>query len=72
MSEWQDISTAPKDGSTILTWGRLHDDGDSDMGERPIVRVSRWRLQVGHWYSDCSGSHVPTHWQPLPSPPEAK
>lgn len=61
MSEWQDISTAPKDGTDVLLgnshgslmigfWnGRAWDDGDHRSFER--------------W---------PTHWMPAPPPPEAR
>ena len=66
---WWPIETAPKDGTQILTWGRLHDDGGIDMGEQPRVRVSNWSPTYNCWYSACSGSHAPTFWRPLPAPP---
>ncbi len=67
MSEWQDISTAPRDGTRVrLKAGadacvgsfRVHSDGDA----------AEWRMHskdIG-WCRD----HPPTHWQPLPAPPE--
>lgn len=64
--EWRHIDTAPKDGTQVLTWGCLHEDGPW-MGETPRMRVT-WRLE-DVWYSPCSGDHEPTHWMPLPSPP---
>jgi hypothetical protein len=67
MSNWKPIETAPSDGTRILTWGRLHDDGGVDMGETPSVQYSFWDGQ--HWYSDDLGTHQPTHWMPLPKPP---
>ncbi|MBS0175055.1 MAG: hypothetical protein JSR64_13540 [Nitrospira sp.] len=66
---WRPIETAPKDGTQILTWGRLHDDGGIDMGEQPRVRVSNWSPTYNCWYSACSGSHAPTFWRHIPAPP---
>lgn len=64
---WRDISTAPRDGSKVLTWGCLHNDRGVDMGEQPSWQVSWW-LDCG-WYCLMWGSHEPTHWMPLPAPP---
>ena len=64
MSKWQPIETAPKDG----TWILLYDEQDV--------------IEVGWWESfDCPGGGAmigwcvdrvthPTHWMPLPEPPE--
>jgi len=87
MSEWQDISTAPRDGTEILGWRR-------DCG----ILLIRWTccydfmadnelensglddetLSAEDWfYADfieggrLEGSELPTHWQPLPEPPKA-
>lgn len=92
MSDWRDISTAPKDGTTILlyasswemSWGEIqlgHFEGDGEGG--------------GEWYTgegsvsendpdflpneeidlddmlDWDENLGPTHWMPLPAPPEA-
>jgi len=73
MSNWQPIETAPKDGTPILLalrapWSR--------------IALARWfepwrNWQEGEHLPDpniddfCGiGSAVPTHWQPLPAPPE--
>lgn len=56
--KWQPISTAPKDGTSILVF-------EADEG---TVRVSRWRddtIPTG-W---AGGEHAPSHWLPLPQPP---
>ena len=68
MREWQDISTAPKDGTRILTWGCLHDDGDADMGETPFMTISEYGSYG--WYSHEFGGHQPDMWMPLPPPPK--
>jgi hypothetical protein len=66
---WQPIETAPKDGTRILTWGCLHNDGGVDMGEIPDVQFSFWEESSQTFYSDEWGSHQPTHWMPLPAAP---
>ena len=65
--EWQPIETAPKDGSTFL------------------VCVGNW-MTVAHWhrqqqclatngrpiYARYPADELPTHWMPLPEPPNAR
>lgn len=71
---WQPIETAPKDGTDILVW------------YSGAVRVTRWYVHYmnGHpdlrrapeWDQDVMygpsyyGPMEPTHWMPLPQPPE--
>lgn len=65
--EWQDISTAPKDGTWILAivCGNWMD------GKPYIPSVSRWTC--GSWdaenYDETGEDWFPTHWMPLPDPP---
>ena len=68
MSEWRDISTAPKDGRFIDVW----------MPARP--QHCGYRITNTYW-SDieewwCEGDDCPltvypkpSHWMPLPEPP---
>ncbi len=61
MSQWETIKTAPKDGTLILAW--------TVEGDRPCVlawRTYRWDDDSGDSYQD----YQPTHWMPLPPPPE--
>jgi hypothetical protein len=69
MSEWQDISTAPKDGTPVLLWGQQE-------GRSPFV--GRW--QDAGWgefewcehttgLEACGPAHEPVYWMPLPAPP---
>lgn len=60
MSEWQDIKTAPKDGTRVLVW-----DAELRMCFACSFEYGIW--QTGVW----TGRHPKvTHWQPLPPPPE--
>jgi hypothetical protein len=63
-SNWQPIGTAPKNGDCILVFD-FHYDGAG-------MCVVYWDQERG-WVSteDSLTSHaVPTHWMPLPEPPD--
>lgn len=62
---WQPISTAPKDGTTILVHSPL-------MG-RVIVEWSGGGWDIIHDFADATESTLrdATHWQPLPEPPSS-
>lgn len=86
MTTWQDIGTAPRDGSFIL----LHvPDAQLETGPvtigmffREELRGEDGRFKPGLWYpADWSGWLAtdgdnspswcnPTHWMPLPEPPK--
>lgn len=58
-SAWRDIETAPKDGTRVLVFD----------GVVVIARFWGGAFRVG----DLPGSDCyPTHWMPLPPPPEAE
>lgn len=66
---WQPIETAPKDGMSILGWW-------SHWTAFP-VRIwwqdNMWLMaedQPAFWHDDMPPEHGPTHWMPLPEPPE--
>lgn len=63
-TEWQDISTAPKDGTEVLVCG----------SKRLPYAVAHYDRRDGLWYletcSDTVSIYSPTHWQPLPPLPE--
>jgi hypothetical protein len=60
--KWQPISTAPKDGRSILIF-------EAHVGTPGIVRVSRWRDDTipSGW---TGAENAPSHWLPLPPPPD--
>jgi hypothetical protein len=64
---WRTMESAPKDGSEVLAWAR-----EAAGGRCTTVEWSRSR---GSWIEcyDLDGwmeGYGPTHWRPLPSPPE--
>jgi len=74
--EWRDISTAPKDGTTVLLFSNKNGLGWN------ITGYGRWEGGddiVSGWVSfgmiepgGNLGLASPTHWMPLPSPPKGK
>lgn len=75
MSEWQDIETAPKDGTAVLVYATR--DGWTDGARIVCARFGglgpRWSIYgcgpIGRseqWLDVCN----PTHWMPLPPPPQ--
>ena len=66
MSGWQDIETAPKDGTNILLF--------VPYGNQVLIsRWTRFSQMQGQWaWSDFKTGPLPydpTHWMPLPPPP---
>lgn len=58
MSEWQPIETAPSNGAYVLIVGGRH-------------AVATTAPADGEWWrSNKLLKAVPTHWMPLPAPPE--
>jgi hypothetical protein len=68
-SPWRPIATAPKDGSAILSWPAQ----SAFTGDDTISYVVRWSDWKEAWI-EASGEEYdtfhPTHWMPLPEPPE--
>lgn len=56
---WQDIATAPKDGTRILMW---------DSGPWVASAFNRDGKFIG-WDADSHFLSEPTHWQPIAAPP---
>jgi hypothetical protein len=66
MSEWQPIKTAPKD-RTIIVLGAYYPK--TDIWGDPWA--CWWGPGAGEWMR-WPHKHPPTHWMPLPEPPEAQ
>lgn len=70
--EWQPIETVPKDGRSVLIY--------NDRGVSEVVWLLEWQAAVplDGWYIDAMKAgwfplrgELPTHWMPMPEPPEA-
>lgn len=71
---WQPIAMAPRDGTNILIGGGTYSYGMWEDEKYSGVTIARWYQD--HWRGedrqahDDWYSHNPTHWMPLPPPPE--
>ncbi len=74
--QWQPIETAPKDGTSILAWGKSMEEPVVAYWEPNGDRVWGGKSAFVDGTVDmCEELCVVddyTHWQPLPKPPEAK
>lgn len=67
---WRPIESAPKDGTFVIAWWRL----DTDYVPHVVHFVEHPQNagQVAGWFDDYGASFSdPTHWMPLPEPPES-
>lgn len=78
MSEWQDISTAPKDGTKFFLWAPGYEWPEVIYWEEyPDDEAIQEAGDDGFWrYADDLFADVAdvdiddaTHWMPLPKPP---
>ena len=60
MSEWESISTAPIDGAAVVVW---------QTGKTPVVAYMSQCLGFGWQSIPGDKRYEPTHWMPLPDPP---
>lgn len=68
---WQTLESAPKDGSRILVcWARPGEETHYELVFWNEYRDA-WSASDGGWGSDrWRADDAPTHWMPLPEPPE--
>jgi len=61
MNDWRPIASAPKDGTRVLLWG----NGPIRFG---------YMDELGNWRELTHGpmKTTPTHWRPIPTPPQTK
>lgn len=75
MSGWQPIETAPKDGTRILLGGgKMFCEALEDWVTAPLSAQwehSYWLVGGTESGYVCLGVDDPTHWMPLPAPPES-
>lgn len=76
MGEWQKIETAPKDGTKVDLWAKCW-RAYNDSWEYQRFPDCWWYVpgheanRRPHWQGLGDG-WCPTHWQPLPEPPEVE
>lgn len=64
MTTWDPIETAPRDGAKIFIFG----DGEMCSAQW-AERRNLWQVYTpSDGWLECEVS-LPTHWQPLPTPP---
>jgi len=73
---WQPIETAPKDGTVIDLWAVREATGEADRYANCIWARTVWGGEpIGEprWQGlyDRYSVVTPTHWMPLPLPPES-
>lgn len=61
---WQPIETAPLDGTVVLV--RF----TKNRGRMPCAITASNPTGI-QWWSPLVGAVKPTHWMPLPAPPES-
>lgn len=72
--KWKPIDTAPRDGRDVLIYGGTYDVACHE-------RIPMSGVCIAYWYHDYwrGGDanahdewyrHTPTHWMPLPEPPQ--
>jgi Protein of unknown function (DUF551) len=73
--EWQPIETAPKDGSAILLYSPKHGTVEGgwdqvDGGGHPENGPSIYWWASRYVVFEDGPYDAPTHWMPLPAPPD--
>ena len=73
--EWQPISTAPKDGSTILVFGVPEKHPSLESGFTGPVQVTAHWDMIDEAFCITGGDWLgpfikPTHWMPTPPAPK--
>lgn len=73
MSEWQPIATAPRDGTRVLLcWNGHVVCGHWDYDRYAAQPRPYWHTDYESIYGRrMTRNTPPTHWQPLPEPPES-
>lgn len=78
--DWQDISTAPKDGTWILVCGGQTEDEEKNRTHAVVqwanylnCGVTDWHWQFAWYDGGYYGRYSnPTHWLPLPETPKGE
>jgi len=73
--EWKSIETAPKDGTAVLVYPPIWNGRTVSVAHWNDDRYSKrprpyWKRDDDHNRTTVSRDKPPTHWMPLPPPPE--
>lgn len=72
--QWQPIETAPRDGTSVDLWGvnlLSHDKRSHRIAGVSFGSVRDWMGQEREdWQHGRGEDFQPTHWMPLPAPPQ--
>lgn len=66
--DWKPIKTAPINGQPFLCW---NGEEMQILNQPKGHSLGRWKKLGRKWYGAVVRFDNPTHWKPLPSPPEA-
>jgi len=72
MSEWQDIATAPKDGTRVDLWAKCwlpHNDSFAFKRFPDCYWMKSDSYNGSGWINIDDKTWYATHWMPLPAPP---
>lgn len=74
MSEWQPIATAPKNVSLLgfIPNAEYYGPGIYKMMLVNFDTGPHWSVNGLHMGRDCGPNYQPTHWMPLPPPPDCE
>jgi len=61
--EWQPIETPPETTDHVIVCNK-----NSEWGGLHFMTIGWYNIELGHWVCNT----IPTHWMPLPQPPEEK
>ena len=67
---WRDISSAPKDGTRIIIYDPRYGPLEGLWNEPDDYRGMSGNIDWHDWLGIDGEIYEPTHWQPLPAPPE--
>jgi hypothetical protein len=80
MTDWQPIETAPKDGTRIIAalfgWALPRNCAAKDFFDSTLPREYQCFFALtaywhdDHWSNGLERIREPTHWMPLPAPPQ--
>lgn len=74
LTGWRSMDSAPKDGTVVLGFCPF-DCGFEEVTPIFPIRFNSNRYAVGWYLQTSEGDETdvdPTHWMPLPTPPEAR